>query len=127
MKPLFAKTDDVECVYCIFLNSQNRVLAIEKMFSGTICASTIYTRELVKRVIALKSTAIVLIHNHPSGSVEPSIEDKTTTMKVSIALAAIDVALHDHIIIGDGYHSMGDSGFLNSVGRKFKDLLFERS
>jgi DNA repair protein RadC len=123
MKPLFAETDDVESVYCIFLNAKNRILAIEKMFSGTISASTIYTRELIKRIIALKSSAIVLIHNHPSGCAEPSIEDKTITMKVAIALASIDVALHDHIIIGDGYHSMSDSGWLNGVGRRFKDLL----
>jgi DNA repair protein RadC len=55
------------------------------------------------------------------------MEDKTITMKIAIALASIDVALHDHIIIGDGYHSMADSGWLEGVGRRFKDLLFERS
>ena len=123
MKPLFAETDDVESVYCIFLNAKNRILAIERMFSGSISASTIYTRELVKRIITLKSSAIMLVHNHPSGCAEPSIEDKTITMKVAIALASIDVALHDHIIIGDGYHSMSDTGWLNGVGRRFKDLL----
>ena len=123
MKPLFAETDDVESVYCIFLNAKNRILAIEKMFSGTISASAIYPRELVKRILALKSTAIVLTHNHPSGSVEPSAEDKAITVRMAIALASIDVALHDHIIIGDGFHSMADSGFLKGVGRRFKDLL----
>jgi DNA repair protein RadC len=123
MKPLFAETDDVESVYCIFLNAKNRIIAIERMFSGSISASTIYTRELIKRIIALKSTAIVLVHNHPSGCPEPSIEDKTITMKVAISLASIDVALHDHIIIGDGFHSMLDSGFLKGLGRRFKDLL----
>jgi DNA repair protein RadC len=127
MKPLFAETDDVESVYCIFLNAKNRIIVIERMFSGTLSASIIYTRELVKRILALKSSAIVLVHNHPSGCAEPSMEDKTITMKVAIALASIDVALHDHIIIGDGYHSMADSGWLEGVGRRFKDLLFERS
>jgi DNA repair protein RadC len=127
MKPLFAETDDVESVYCIFLNAKNRIIVIERMFSGTLSASIIYTRELVKRIIALKSSAILLVHNHPSGCPEPSMEDKTITMKIAIALASIDVALHDHIIIGDGYHSMADSGWLEGVGRRFKDLLFERS
>ena len=127
MKPLFAETDDVESVYCIFLNAKNGILAIERMFSGSISASTIYTRELIKRIIALKSSAIVLVHNHPSGCPEPSIEDKTITMKVAISLASIDVALHDHIIIGDGFHSMADSGWLNGVGKRFKDLLFVKS
>jgi DNA repair protein RadC len=123
MKPLFAETDDVEKVYCIFLDAKNRIIGIEMMFAGTISASTIYTRELIKRIITIKSTAIVLVHNHPSGCAEPSIEDKTVTMKVAIALASIDVALHDHVIIGDGYYSMADSGWLSGVGRRFKDLL----
>ena len=97
------------------------------MFTGTISVSIIYTRELVKKIMVLKSSGIVLIHNHPSGCAEPSMEDKTITMKIAIALASIDVALHDHIIIGDGYHSMADSGWLEGVARRFKDLLFERS
>ena len=123
VKPLFAETDDVETVYCIFLNAKNKILAIEKMFSGTISASAIYPRELVKRILDLKSSAIVLTHNHPSGFVEPSAEDKAITIRMTIALESIDVTLHDHIIIGDGFHSMADSGFLKGVGRRFKDLL----
>jgi len=123
MKPLFAENDDVETVYCIFLNAKNRILAIEKMFSGTISSSAIYPRELIKRILALKSSAIVLTHNHPSGFVEPSPEDKAITIRMVIALESIDVTLHDHIIIGDGFHSMADSGFLKGVGRRFKDLL----
>ena len=123
MKPLFAENDDVETVYCIFLNAKNRILAIEKMFSGTISSSAIYPRELIKRIIALKSSAIVLTHNHPSGFVEPSAEDKAITVRMAIALESIDVTLHDHIIIGDGFHSMADSGLLNTVKSKFNSLL----
>jgi DNA repair protein RadC len=123
MKPLFAENDDVETVYCIFLNTKNRILAIEKMFSGTISSSAIYPRELIKRIIALKSSAIVLTHNHPSGFVEPSAEDKAITVRIAIALASIDVTLHDHIIIGDGFHSMADSGWLKSVRSRYNDLL----
>ncbi len=67
MKPLFAETDDVEKVYCIFLNAKNRIISIEMIFSGTISASIIYTRELVKKIMALKSTAIVLDTTIPPG------------------------------------------------------------
>ena len=123
MKPLFAENDDVETVFCIFLNAKNRILAIEKIFSGTISSSVIYPRELIKRIIALKSTAIVLTHNHPSGFVEPSIEDKAITVRIAIALASIDVTLHDHIIIGEGFHSMADSGWLQSIKSRYNDLL----
>jgi len=123
MKPMFAEKDDVECVYCIFLNAKNRILAIEKVFSGSISASAIYPRELIKRILALKSSAIVMVHNHPSGSVEPSGEDKSITIKVAMALVSIDATLHDHIIVGDGFHSMADSGWLQSVKSQYNDLL----
>jgi len=123
MTPMFAENDDVESVYCIFLNAKNRILAIEKMFSGSISASAIYPRELVKRILALKSTAIVMVHNHPSGCLVPSAEDKAITIKVAIALFSVDATLHDHIIIGDGFHSMADTGFLKTVKSKFNNLL----
>ena len=123
MKPFFVENDDVETVFCIFLNTKNRILAIEKMFSGTISSSAIYPRELVKRIIAHKSSAIVMTHNHPSGFVEPSAEDKAITVRMAIALASIDVTLHDHIIIGEGFFSMADSGFLKSVRSRYDDLL----
>ena len=123
MKPLFAENDDIEALYGIFLNAKNKILAIEKMFSGSISASAIYPRELVKRILALKSPAIVMVHNHPSGCVEPSAEDKSITTKVAIALISIDATLQDHIIIGDGFHSMAETGFLNTVKSKFNNLL----
>jgi DNA repair protein RadC len=123
LKPLFAEEDDVEKVYFIFLDGQNRVLGIENLFSGSITASYIYPREIVKRLIELKSSAFVMAHNHPSGDIEPSPQDKSITMKVGIATASIDVQFHDHIIIGDGYHSMADTGWLKSVSRQFSSLL----
>ena len=123
MKPLFAEHDDVECVFSIFLDAKNRILGIEKMFTGSITASTIYTRELVKRIIALKATAIVLTHNHPSGCTNPSPEDKLITIKIGLALASIDVALHDHIIIGDGHHSMADTGYMKNIHKRYQNIL----
>ena len=123
MKPLFEKHVDVECVYCIFLDARNKILGIEKMFTGTISASLIYPRELVKRIIALKATAIVLTHNHPSGCTQPSLEDKAITVKIGVALAGIDVALHDHIIIGDGHHSMADTGYMKNIHKRYESIL----
>jgi DNA repair protein RadC len=126
MKPIFAEQDDVEMVYCIFLNAKNKILAIEKMFSGSISTSGVYPREIVKRLIQLKASAFLMVHNHPSGDIKPSAEDQSMTIKVGIAAASIDVAFHDHIIIGDGYHSMADSGWLRQVGSRFKNLLLEQ-
>ncbi len=123
LKPMLAEEDDVEKVYIIFLDAQNKILAIEKLFSGSITASSIYPREIVKRIINLKASSFVMAHNHPSADTTPSAEDKSITIKVGIAAASIDVSFHDHIIIGDGYHSMADTGWLKQVSSRFSNLL----
>ena len=122
MKPLFAEQDDVESFYCIFLNAKNKVLAIEKMFSGSISSSSVYPREIVKRVLSLKSTSVVLVHNHPSGDSEPSRTDYSITTIIGIALDSIGVCVHDHIVIGDGYYSMASSGKLKIIQDKISNI-----
>ena len=122
LKPLFSEQDDVEQAYFIFLDSKNQILSIEKLFSGSLNASSIFPREIVKRLIQLKAGAFVMAHNHPSGNVQPSIEDKSITMRVGIATGAIDVSFHDHIIIGDGYYSMADSGWMKKVSGRLSEL-----
>ena len=123
LKPMLAEEDDVEKVYIIFLDAQNKILAIEKLFSGSISAASIYPREIVKKLINLKASAFLIAHNHPSGNTKPSAEDHSITIKVGIAALSIDVSFHDHIIIGDGYHSMADTGWLNKVSSRFSDIL----
>jgi DNA repair protein RadC len=66
---------------------------------------------------------LILTHNHPSGCTNPSPEDKTITLKIWIALASIDVALHDHIIVGDGHYSMADADFLNQARNRYENLM----
>ena len=122
MKPLFAEKDDVERMYCIFVNAKNRLIAIEKIADGTISRSMIYPREVIKRVIALKATGVVFVHNHPSGDTEPSMEDKNLTMKLGIALQSFEVTLLDHVIIGDNYYSMADSGYIASINTRINNL-----
>jgi DNA repair protein RadC len=123
VRPLFAQQNDVERVYGIFLDTTNRILAIEELFTGSIMSAAIYPRELVKRIISLRASGIILIHNHPGKSTEPSHEDTMITRKIAIALCSIDVSFHDHIIVGDGFHSMADSGFMETVKDQFNTLL----
>ena len=123
LKPLFAEEDDIEKVYFIFLDGQNKVLGIENLFTGSITACNVYPREVVKRLIGLQASAFLMGHNHPGGDVSPSAEDRSMSIKVGIAAASIDVQFHDHIIVGDGYHSMADTGWLKSVSRRFASLL----
>ena len=123
VKPLFADQDDIESFYCIFLNAKNKMLAIEKMFSGSISSASVYPREIVKRVISLKSTSVVLIHNHPSGDPEPSRTDISITARIGIVLDSIGVCIHDHIIVGDEYYSMAGAGELKTIQDKISDLM----
>jgi DNA repair protein RadC len=122
MKPMFADAQDVETMYCIFLDTKNRVIGIEKVSEGTINHAAVYPREIVKRLIANKASAAVLVHNHPSGNPEPSAEDKQLTIKVIIALYSIDAHLHDHMIIGDTHYSMADAGFIKSISDRVNNL-----
>jgi len=126
MKPLFAAEDDVETIYCIFLDTKNRIIATKKMFSGTIDRSSIYPREIIKRVIALKAAAVILVHQHPSGDPSPSKEDEAITGKLWVALKSMQVTLHDHIIVGKGYYSFGDEGFFESLDNEFRQFLRTR-
>lgn len=123
MKPMFAKEDDVEVMYCIFLNSKNRILAIESMFRGTVASAVVYPREVVKTCLKHKATAVIMCHNHPSGDPEPSLEDRYLTAKMALALSGIDATLHDHIIVGNDYYSMADEGWLSDMRRAFKSIL----
>ncbi len=126
MRPLFAENDDVETIYCIFLDSKNKIIATKKMFSGTIGQTAVFPREIVKQVIAFKSTAVVMIHNHPSNDPSPSKEDKQMTISVWVALRSVQVTFHDHIIVGKGYYSFSDEGFFESLDDEFRHFLRTR-
>jgi len=97
--------------------------AIEKIADGTISHSVIYPREIIKRILALKAAGVVFVHNHPSGDTEPSREDKNITMKLATVLSSMDVDLLDHVIVGDNYHSMADSGYIASMNTRMRDLV----
>lgn len=120
VKPIFAENDDVERLYCIFLDIRNHILGIEKMSTGTLSNSAVYPREIIKRLLALKAGAVVLVHNHPSRHTEPSGEDRLVTRKVALALTAVDALLHDHIIVGDNYYSFSERGIMEEINRQVK-------
>jgi DNA repair protein RadC len=123
MKPFYVSQDDIEKMYCIFMDAKNKILKIEKLFSGTIATAAVYPREIVKRVLELKSTAIILSHNHPSGDITPSSSDFAITARVQAALSSIDVALHDHLIIGKDFYSFAEHGFLAKSKQKYDEFI----
>ncbi|NCP55518.1 MAG: JAB domain-containing protein, partial [Rhodoferax sp.] len=86
----------------LFLDVQNRLIALEEMFQGTLTQTSVYPREVVKRALHLQASCVVLSHNHPSGTVQPSRADEMLTQTLKAALALIDVRVLDHIIVAPG-------------------------
>ncbi len=103
----------VERVRVLHLNARNMLLRDDHMGDGSIDEAAIYTREVVKRAVSLGSTSLILVHNHPSGSPEPSRQDIAVTRQIIDATRPIGVTIHDHIIIGtQGHSSMRAMGLI---------------
>ncbi len=83
----------------VFLDTQHRVLAFEELFRGTLSQTSVYPREVVKEALARNAAAVVLVHNHPSGSAEPSRADECLTHTLRQALALVDVRVLDHLVV----------------------------
>ncbi|MBW4036422.1 MAG: DNA repair protein RadC [Proteobacteria bacterium] len=92
----------VEQARVLFLDHRNRLIADEVQSQGTINHTPIYPRELVKRALEHHATAIILVHNHPSGDPTPSQTDIAMTREIKQAATTLSIVLHDHVIIGNG-------------------------
>lgn len=88
-----------EVFLVLFLTNQNKLLAAEEMFQGTIDGASVYPREIMKRALELNAAKIIVSHNHPSGDVLPSEADKALTRRIQTACNALDIALLDHIVV----------------------------
>ena len=88
-----------EVFFALWLDSQNRLIAGEELFRGTLTQTSVYPREVVKRALWHNAAAVVLAHNHPSGVSEPSPADQSLTRELKQALALIDVRVLDHFIV----------------------------
>jgi DNA repair protein RadC len=84
----------------LFLDRKNRLIADEVMGKGTVDRAPVYPREVIKRVLELEASAIILTHNHPSGDPTPSQSDIDMTNQIITAAKAINISVHDHLIIG---------------------------
>ena len=106
-----AKPNEVFAV--LFLDAQHRLLALEEMFRGSLSQTSVYPREVAVRALHHQAAAVVLAHNHPSGSVEPSRADEAVTQSLKAALALLDVRVLDHVIVAPGQAlSLAERGLL---------------
>ena len=108
---LAAKAHEVFAV--LFLDAQNRLVAMEELFRGTLTQTSVYPREVVVRALKHEAASVVLAHNHPSGTVQPSRADEALTQTLKAALALVDVRVLDHVIVAPGDAlSMAEKGLL---------------
>jgi DNA repair protein RadC len=98
---------DKEQLRVLFLDKRNQLIADELQQTGTVDHTPVYPRELVKRALELSATAIVLVHNHPSGDPAPSRADIEMTQAIIAIARPLGIAVHDHLIVGkDGHASL---------------------
>jgi DNA repair protein RadC len=97
--------EPIERVRVLFLNSRNMLIANEKMWEGSVDESAVYIREIMRRALDLHATAIIVVHNHPSGDPSPSQQDIRLTRDLAEAGRHLKITLHDHLIVGAGGES----------------------
>ena len=102
-----------EVFLVLFLDTQNRLLASEEMFSGSLSETSVYPREVVKRALHHNAASVIFAHNHPSGTAQQSQADELITKQLKQALALVDVRVLDHFIVaGNNTLSFSERGLL---------------
>ena len=97
--------EQIEQFRILFLDRKNNLIADEVQQRGTVNHTPVYPREVMKRALILNASALIAIHNHPSGDPKPSREDIETTRELKAAANALEIELHDHVVIGHGSHA----------------------
>lgn len=103
---------DREHFVVVLLNTKNEVIEAPTVSVGTLSSSLVHPREVFKPAIRASAASVVLAHNHPSGRVEPSREDREVTRRMVEAGGIIGIEVLDHVIVGEGYFSMKEHGML---------------
>lgn len=97
----------------MFLDKKNRLLRDERLGQGTVDHAPVYPREVVRRALELCASALILLHNHPSGDPTPSAADVEMTRQIVAAARALNLVVHDHLVVGrDGVASLKALGLM---------------
>lgn len=112
-----------EVLTVIYLDSSHAILDSETVAEGTINVNTIYPRELIKKALRRNAAAMILAHNHPSGTLDPSEQDMQLTRTLFLLGSLMQIQLLDHIIIGSGSFSFADHGLMASIAEQCKQTI----
>lgn len=117
-----------ECFKVVYLDAKNRVLDMETLFRGTLTASSVYPREVVRSALDHHAAALIFAHNHPSGDPQPSKEDLAITRQLVFACRLMGIHVHEHVIIGqDNYFSFADQGYLRRMDQEYETQAVQMS
>lgn len=117
------KGKDKEVFMVIFLDTQFKVLGIEKLFEGTLTETAVYPREIFAKALEKKAVSLILVHNHPSGNLTPSKEDIRLTKLLILTGKLLQFKILDHLIISEtGYYSMAEKGIIEKLERELTQL-----
>ena len=105
----------VEVLSAIYLDSSLAIIDSEKVAEGTVNVNTVYPREIIKKALSHNASALIVAHNHPSGSLTPSAQDRQMTRQLYLACSMMHIRLLDHLIIGDGHFSFADAGIIDQI------------
>ena len=112
-----------EVLTVIYLDSSHAILGSETVAEGTINVNTVYPRELVKKALQQNAAAMIIAHNHPSGSLDPSAQDMQLTRTLSLVGSMMQIQLLDHIIIGNGTFSFADNGLMTEISDQCRETM----
>ncbi len=117
-----------ECFKVVYLDAKNKVLDTETLFRGTLTASSVYPREVVRAALDHHAAALIFAHNHPSGDPQPSKEDMAITRQLVFACRVMGMTVHEHVIIGqDTYFSFADQGYLKRIDQEYETQTVQMS
>ncbi len=112
-----------EVLTVIYLDSAHAIINSETVAEGTININTVYPRELIKNALAQNASAIIIAHNHPSGSLDPSAQDLQLTKTLTLLGNMMQIQLLDHIIIGNGSYSFADHGLMTEINQQCRETM----
>ena len=104
-----------EVLTVIFLDASHAIIDSEVVAEGTLNVNTVYPREIIKKALEYHAAALILAHNHPSGSLKPSPQDIKLTKMLSMLCSNMQINLLDHLIVGDGSYSFADNGLMEKI------------
>jgi DNA repair protein RadC len=112
----------IELFKALFLDSQNKILCVEDLSRGTLSASAVFPREVMRRALDVHAAGLVFAHNHPSGDPQPSKDDIQITRELYLAGRTMGIRVLDHLIIGEGcYSSLADLGYMQRFQQAYEN------